>query len=68
MSPSVSKSQQRFMGAELSRKRAGLSTKTNMSESQLKDFASTARKGLPKKKPDLRSSPSQLKSYMRRKK
>lgn len=48
--PSVSKAQQRFMGAELARKRAGKKTKSGMSESQLTDFASTKRKGLPNKK------------------
>jgi len=37
--PSVSKKQQRFMGAELARKRAGKKTKTGMSEKQLKDYA-----------------------------
>lgn len=50
MSPAVSKKQQKFMGAELSRKRAGKKTRTKMSEKQLEDFASTKRKGLPKKK------------------
>lgn len=48
--PSVSKKQQKFMGAELARKRAGKKTQTGMSEKQLKDFASTKRKGLPNKK------------------
>ena len=48
--PSVSKKQQRFMGAELQRKRAGKKTKTKMTEAQLEEFASTKRKGLPKKK------------------
>ena len=38
--PSVSKKQQRFMGAELARKRAGKKTKTGMSAAKLKDFAS----------------------------
>ena len=38
------------MGAELARKRAGESTQTGMSEKQLKDFASTKRKGLPVRK------------------
>jgi len=47
--PSVSKKQQGFMGSELARKRAGKKTKTEMSESQLEDFASTKRKGLPVK-------------------
>jgi Protein of unknwon function (DUF3008) len=35
------------MGAELRRKREGLSTQTKMSARQLKDFAATKRKGLP---------------------
>jgi len=47
--PAKSKKQQRFMGAELERKRAGLKTKTGMSEKQVKEFASTKRKGLPAK-------------------
>jgi len=47
--PSVSQDQQQFMGAELARKRKGLPTKTNMTEDQLRDFAATKRKGLPKK-------------------
>ena len=50
MSPAVSKKQQRFMGAELARKRAGKKTRTKMSAKQLEEFASTKRKGLPKKK------------------
>ena len=48
--PAVSKKQQRFMGAELGRKRAGKKTKTKMTEKQLKEYASTPRKGLPEKK------------------
>jgi len=48
--PSVSKKQQRFMALELERKRAGKKTKTRMSEKQLEEYASTKRKGLPKKK------------------
>ena len=48
MSPSISKKQQQFMGAELARKRAGKKTKTKMSEKQLEEFASTKTKGLPK--------------------
>ena len=39
MSPSVSRRQQRFMGAELGRKRAGKKTQTEMTEKQLEDFA-----------------------------
>lgn len=47
--PAKSKKQQQFMGAELARKRAGKKTRTGMSEAQLKEFAKTKRKGLPKK-------------------
>ena len=50
MSPAKSKAQQRFMGAELRRKRAGQKTQTGMSAKQLKEFASTPRKGLPARK------------------
>lgn len=49
MCPAVSKRQQKFMGAELGRKRAGKKTKTGMSEKQLGEFAGTKRKGLPAK-------------------
>lgn len=45
--PAVSKKQQRFMGAELGRKKAGKKTKTGMSEKQLEEYASTPRKNLP---------------------
>ena len=48
--PAKSKAQQRFMGAELARKRAGKKTRTGMSERQLREFASTRRKGLPARK------------------
>ena len=48
--PSVSRRQQRFMGAELARKRAGKKTVTGMSEKQLKEFAQTKRKKLPVRK------------------
>ena len=37
--PKKSAKQQRFMGAELARKRAGQPTETGMSDEQLKDFA-----------------------------
>ena len=49
--PPKSKKQQRFMGAELQRKREGKETTTGMSEKQLKEFA-TKPKGrkLPEKK------------------
>jgi len=49
--PATSQAQQKLMGADLARKRAGKETRTGMSEIQLKDFASTKRKGLPKKAP-----------------
>lgn len=48
--PAKSKKQQKFMGAELARKRAGKKTKTGMREAQLKEFAATPRKGLPARK------------------
>ena len=48
--PAKSKKQQQFMGAELARKRAGKGTQTGMSEKQLKEFAGTKHKGLPKRK------------------
>ena len=48
--PSVSRRQQRFMGAELARKRAGKKTVTGMSEKQLKEFAQTKHKKLPARK------------------
>jgi len=38
------------MGAELARKREGKKTKTKMTENQLKEYASTKHKGLPKRK------------------
>jgi hypothetical protein len=48
--PAKSARQRRFMGAELSRKRAGEKTRTGMSESQLEDFAKKPkRKKLPKR-------------------
>ncbi len=46
--PATSKKQQQFFAMELERKRKG--QKTKMTEKQLHDFASTKRKGLPKKK------------------
>ena len=45
--PATSQAQQRFMGAELARKRAGEQTRTNMSEGQIRDYASTQASGLP---------------------
>ena len=46
--PAVSEKQRKFMGAELARRRAGKKTRTEMSEQQLRDFAGTKEKGLPK--------------------
>lgn len=37
--PSKTEKQQRFMGAELARKREGKATKTGMSEKELEEFA-----------------------------
>ena len=54
--PAKSKAQQRFMGAELARSRAGKGTKTGMSESQLSDFASTKTKGLPTHVPKMKTA------------
>lgn len=48
--PAKSKAQQRFMGAELSRKRRGKRTRTKMTEKQLEEYARTKRKGLPARK------------------
>lgn len=37
------------MGAELARAKAGKKTKTHMSVEQLRDFAHTKRRGLPRR-------------------
>lgn len=42
--PAVSAKQQRFMGAELGRKRAGKKTRTEMSEKQLEEFATMGKR------------------------
>jgi hypothetical protein len=47
--PSKSQAQQKLAGADLARARAGEKTRTGMSEEQLEEFASTKRKGLPKR-------------------
>lgn len=52
--PAVSKRQQEMMGADLARARAGKKTRTGMSIKQLKEFASTKRKGLPERAPKKR--------------
>lgn len=49
--PAKSRAQQQFFGAELARKRAGEATDTDMTESQLRDFAKTKTRGLPKHVP-----------------
>lgn len=45
--PAKSKKQQQMMGADLARARAGKTTVTGMTKSQLEDYASTPHKGLP---------------------
>ena len=45
--PAKSKAQQRLMGADLARARAGKKTRTGMSKAKLGEYASTKRKGLP---------------------
>jgi len=48
--PPVSRKQQRFAGAELSRKRAGKETRTDMSEGELEKLATKPKgKKLPEK-------------------
>ena len=47
--PSVSQAQQRFMGADYARAEKGERTRTHMSINQLRDFARTKRKGLPRR-------------------
>ena len=42
--PAKTERQRRFLGAELARKREGKATKTDMSERQLKEFASKPKK------------------------
>lgn len=48
--PAKSEKQRKFMGAELSRARAGKKTRTGMSPKQLKDFASKPIRKKRKKK------------------
>lgn len=48
--PAVSKVQQKLMGADLARARAGKKTRTGLSLAELEKFASTPRKGLPARK------------------
>ena len=45
--PAKSKAQQKLMGADLARARAGKGTRTGMSKAKLEEYASTKRKGLP---------------------
>lgn len=42
--PPKTEKQRKFMGAELARKRAGKQTKTDMTEKQLREFASKSKK------------------------
>ena len=48
--PSVSKAQQRLMGADLARAKAGKRTRTGMSEEKLEEYARTSKKKLPERK------------------
>lgn len=48
--PSRTPRQQRFMGADLGRAEKGEKTRTGMSASQLKDFATKPKNGFPGKK------------------
>lgn len=43
--PSVSEKQRRFMGADYARAKAGKKTKTGMSKSKLREFASKVKSG-----------------------
>ena len=52
--PAISKRQQRFMGAELSRKRAGKRTVTGMTEAQLEEHASIKNRRIPERKGTVR--------------
>ena len=45
--PAKSKAQQKLMGADLARARAGKRTRTGMSKAKLDEYASTQRKGRP---------------------
>ena len=47
--PAKSKVQQELMGADYARAKAGKKTRTGMTTQQLKEFASTPRKGLPQR-------------------
>ena len=50
MSPAASKSQQRFFGADLQRKREGKKTRTALSEAKLEEMATKPKgKALPEK-------------------
>lgn len=54
--PAVSQVQQQMMGADLRRALAGKRTRTGMSVTQLREFASTRRKGLPHRKGGLKAA------------
>ena len=57
--PAKSDKQRRFMGAELSRKRAGKKTRTGMGESQLEDFTTPEEKTHLETYPDPEVSPDE---------
>lgn len=47
--PARSQAQQEFFGAELARRRAGKKPRIKMSTEKVEEYASTSRKGLPKR-------------------
>jgi len=48
MSPAASRSQQRFFGRELAKKRKGQKTETGLSEAKLSEMASAPKGGMKK--------------------
>lgn len=63
--PAVSKVQQMMMGADLARLRAGKHTKTGMTEPQLREFAGTRRKGLPRRAKTVRPTQNPFRGVRR---
>lgn len=64
--PAVSQAQQQLMGADLARARVGKRTRTGMTLAQLEEFASTKRKGLPKRKSSKKTTKKLKRSCKRR--
>lgn len=62
--PAKSKAQQMMMGAELRRRKKGMKSRMKgMSMSQLEEFASTKRKGLPKRARSSKGGARRVRSY-----